>query len=580
MSNSKKNQSPPSPSPAPGAGGARLQPGRDGLAHFRGLLAGRSGDWALERVSFTPRTLEFALVRDSRRLEFDLSPRMRAGPEGGAAGGCLLRPRVRPEDLAEDERALCAGLGAALARESFVALIAVLGRDALLYSDPDGGRAPSRLDGYFRRNDHSGDFWKFVHPQWRCLEEKVSLGARWVRINYSTLECRLSNPNPETPSLRFFADELPDRGEDGCRSVEEVMTEADVLGGRTQQTLGRVLERAALEDKPAFIHLNTTCMPELLGDTPAPFLARVEGELGVPVLWTSKTRPGGPLYAAWIERLLERVGFGVRADPGAVLLAGVPSAAARAEAEELLGGLGLRVVGTVFPNLDFRRSPEASAAGAVVWLDPVGWETIPDAAFLRRGLAVVRHHPPYGTRGAHAWLERVASVLGREWADAAWARASAARAEALAALRREARGRVVVLAGDAADVELLTSAGRSFGFSVAGLLGELGFRVRCLVRGAGARARRAEVPSGAGSVEFVPFSTRAGLDRELGRGVDLVFSHLNRDPRLEARALPGFTEAAFEPGLDGLLRSGRRLLDQCRARPFPRHRAFLRRRPS
>ena len=563
----ERAHSPESPANSP-----RQQLGRDALAYFKTLLGGPPAGWTLERASFTARALEFSLVKDSRRLEFDLHARL-----SGAAplGGCGLRLRGDPEGLPAHEREFVETLSAVLAGTSFSALLARLRRDGLLYSDPDGSRVPSRLDRYFRRNDHTGDFWKFVYPQWRCLEEKVSLGAHWVRINYSTLECRLSNPNPETPSLRFFADEAADDGAGGCRDVEVVMTEADVVGGRTQEILGRALESAAREDKPAFIHLNTTCMPELLGDTPVPFLSHVEGELGVPVLWTSKTRPGGPLYAAWIDRLLDRIKSAAERDPRAVLLAGAMTDAARAEAEELLSALGLRVVGELFPNLDFRRAPDMGTASAVVWLDPVGWETISDAAFLRRGLAVVRYHPPYGAQGARAWLERVVSVLGLDGVEAGWARLEESRAAELEVLRAKCRKHTVLLAGDSADVELLTSSGRAFGFSVAGLLCELGFNVRCLVWGAGAGARRPMTASGAGTVEFVPFTTRAQLDRELGRGVDLVFTHLNHDRRLWAHGLPGFTEAAFEPGLDGLLRSGRRLLAKCRARPFARHRGAL-----
>jgi len=145
----------------------------------------------------------------------------------------------------------------------------------------------------------------------------------------------------------------------------------------------------------------------------------------------------------------------------------------------------------------------------------------------------------------------------------------------------ECRRRTAALIGDAADIELLVAQRRVLGFSAAALLGELGFDVRCLVFSPGgkadaARLRRARAPSGAGTIEFVPFSSRAQLDRLLAGGADLVFSHFNHDPRLEARGLRGFTEAAFEPGLDGLLRSGRRLLAKCEGRPFPKHRALLR----
>ncbi|MDD5302399.1 MAG: nitrogenase component 1 [Elusimicrobia bacterium] len=556
---------------------ARQQLGRDGLAFFKGLLGGPPAGWALEKAAFTSLALDFSLVNGPRRLDFEISPELRPGPEGGELGALL---RCAREDLTAEDAGLVRLMSAGLAATRFGELVARLRRDALLYSDSDGGRLPSRLERYYRVVDHTPDFWKFVYPQWRCLEEKVNLGSHWARINYATLECRFGNPSAGAPSLRFFADEGADDAEDDCKSVEADITEADIVGGRTQALLGRTLDEVARREGPAYIHLNTTCMPELLGDTPVPFMSRIESELGVPVFWTSKTRPGGPLYSAWIERLLDATPFSSRRDPRAVLLAGVPSAAARAQAEELCAALGVRVLGTIFPDLDFRRTPEMREASAVVWLDPVGWESIGDGPFLRHDLAVVRHHPPYGVAGTQAWLGRIASVLGLEGADAALARVLEARAERLESLRTECRKRTVALIGDEADIELLVVERRALGFSAAALLGELGFNVRCLVFSPAdtsdfARLRRSRAPSGAGTIEFVPFSSPAQLDRQLARGVDLVFSHFNHDPRLEARGLLGFTEAAFEPGLDGLLRSGRRLLTKCEARPFPRHRGHL-----
>ncbi len=551
------------------------QLGRDGLAYFRELIGGPPAGWTLERSAFSLRALEFSLVQGPRRLEFF------AAPDPAACAGALgFRLRVEPERLEPGEDDLVRAVAAGLAATTFGELIIRLRRDGLLYYDPDGHRGPSRLDRYYRRNDHSADYWKFVYPQWRCLEQMVNLGAHWARVNHATLECRLSSPTIETPSLRFFADEPSNRGDLDCVNIETPLTEGDVLSGRTQELLGRALEETARREKPAYIHVNTTCLPELIGDTPVPFIGAIESGLGVPVFWTSKTRPGGPIYSAWIERLLDQVDFSGPRDPRAVLLAGVPSAAARAEAEALLGALGLRVAGALLPNIDFRKIAGIGEAGALVWLDPVGWETISDGPFLRRGLAVVRHHPPYGSEGVRDWLGRVASVLGREGGAQAFARLEAGRADELDALRAQCRRRTVALVGDPADLELLAEQKRAFGFSPAALLGELGFNVRCLVHcgGAGAKAseiRRPRAPLGAGTVEFLPFASEAQLDRRLAGGVDLVFSHFNHDPRLRAHGLGGFTESAFEPGLEGLLRSGRRLLAGCAARPFPRHRACL-----
>lgn len=551
------------------ASAPRRRLGRDGLLYFNDVIGGPPLGWSVETAALRGPALEMSLVKGSRRTELHIGR--------GASGGVRVTARGDLNGLPEEERGLLDGVASALAGTAFAELLARLNRDALLYCDADGGSPASRFESYYRAVDHGARWWKFVYPEARFLEQEVRFGARYAQISHATLECNLNNPRLEVASLRFFAgDERPAAKEGRYSYTDTDIGEADVVGGRTQELLGRVLERVAREEKPAFIHLKTTCLPELVGDTPIPFIARLEKEHGVPVLWTSKTHDSGRAYEAMIERMLAAAPLSGARDPRAVVLAGLPSARARAEAERMLRGLGLRVVGEAFPNLDFAAFPEIGSAGAVVWYDPVGWAKISDDVFLRRGLKVVRWHPPYGAAGARSWLARVASVLGLQ------APAEAPDPAGLAELTGACRARTVALAGDPADIELLASQGRAFGFSVAGLLCELGFNVRCLVwspgGGAPARAlRRARAPRGAGTIAFEPFSTRAGLDRLLGRA-DLVFTHFNHDPRLEARGLRGFNDRAFEPGLEGLARTGRALLARCAARPFPRHRAHLARR--
>ena len=545
----------------------RRRLGLDGLSYVKSLIGGPPSGWSLETAALRGLALDLSLVKESCRVELHLGC--------DSSGGVRAVSRGDRAGLPEEELGLLDDVASALAGTDFIELLARLNCDALLYSDGDGGSAPSRFERYYRAVDHSSDFWKFVYPEARFLEQEVRFGARYAQISHATLECTLNNPRLEVASLRFFAGDERPRSKEGSYSYMDTdIGEADVVGGRTQEMLGRTLERVAREEKPAFIHLKTTCLPELVGDTPLPFIARIEKDLGVPVLWTSKTHNCGPVYEAMVERMLDAVPFCPARDPRAVILAGLPSGKASVEAAELCRGLGLRVVGEAFPNLDFAAFPEIGSAGAVVWYDPVGWAKISDDVFLRRGLRVVRWHPPYGVAGARSWLARVASVLGLP------ASADAPSPTGLADIIGECRSRTVALAGDPADIEMLASQGRAFGFSVAGLLCELGFNVRCLVwsPGAGAPARalrRARAPRGAGTIEFAPFATRAGLDRLLGKGTDLVFTHFNHDPRLEARGLRGFNDRVFEPGLEGLLRTGRTLLARCAARPFPRHRAFL-----
>ena len=541
--------------------------GKDGLAFFAKLVGGPAAGWRLEPPALRRGGVEFALLKGPRRLGFSITR-----GAGRAAKLCLHDDRP---DRPEDERAAARAAAAGVEAHDFVALLERLRRDSLLYVDPDWGTAPSRLDLYYRVIDHAPEFWKFVYPKARFLEARMRYGGRYAAIGHTTLECRRSGVMSVLPSLCYFADEQPVAP--APIEVDTDLTPADVLAGRTQDVLDRTVERVAREEKPLFIVLRTTCLPELVGDNPGAVIARVKAKLGVPVFWTAKTRPSDPVHEAMLERFLGEVKFSAKADPKAVALAGIPSVSAQVEATALLQGIGLRVVGALFPVLDFSRAQDLREAGAVVWLNPVGWEKLRDEVFLRRGLKVVRTHPPFGLAGTQAWLERTACVLGLKGAARATAAALKPCAARLDALRRQCRRRTVALVGDPRDVELLASQGRAFGFSPAALLGELGFHVRCLVfdDGSDRALRQPRAAAGAGTIEFVPFSSRAELDAELGRGVDIAFSHLNHDPRLAAHGLLGFTEEAFAPGLGGLLRSAERLLRLCAGRPFPGHRSSL-----
>jgi hypothetical protein len=524
----------------------------------------RHRSWELTAPGRDPRTLLFGNSKAGLRRA-DSGPKSRGGPGPGE--------RQDPGPEAKADEALARALFAVLGAVPFERLLARLKADGLLHSDPQASQPPGRLDRFFRALDHGRDWWKFFYPRKPFLEEEVVLGSEVAVVSHCTRECRANGPQNSVASLRLFADDRHPPSRRDMTYYDTDLVERDVAEGRTMEVLRAKLEEAARR-RPRVIHLMTTCLPELVGDDPRPILKRLESEFKVSAVWTSKTRDPGISFDAMVARSVERIRFGKGGDSNAVLLAGIPSPAAEAEARRLLEASGLRVVGSLFPNLDVRRLARGSSARAVVWLNPVGWEKFSDAHFLKNGLSVVRFHPPYGVQGTRAWLRRVGSVLG---ADPKPAEALVSAAEApLAALRRECGGKTAVLAGDRADLTAMALRGLPMGFSVASLLAELGFRVRCLVRDPGVPGQGWEAESGlGGGVAFERFSTPEELDRLLCDGVDLAFTHLNHDPRLERHGIAGFCEADFEVGVEGLARAGRRLLHRLAGRPFPRHRRFL-----
>lgn len=553
---------------------ANLSPGRDGLAHFLQILGEEVNGWAFEHLVIQAESLELALVSAGQRASFELSLPRRDRPTRTSSRTLSVYPRGSRDGPKAYEQTLAEAVFARFSSTSFVDLLRRLRRDALLYSDSKHSAVPSRLDRHHRVSDHAPDWWKFFYPNARCLEQEVRLQGSVVRINHSTTECRFNNPQLPVRSLRYFTDERVERAHDDATYIDTAITESDVLAGQTMARLSGALAQA-MEQQPAVLHLMTTCLPELIGDDPRPLLRKLEERSRVAICWSAKTGDALRTFDALIDRMLADIELAPERDARSVLLAGVPTAQSGQEARELLGLLGLEVVGELFPGVDLGGAPRAARAGAVVWLNPVGWEKIGNERFLQNGLAVVRFHPPFGQAGTRAWLERICQVLGRDPTVLEQLQTSSTRQ--LAELRERCRAHRIALVGDRADLDVMVTHGRALGMSVAALLCDMGFQVACLVHvpaGEGS-IRRPPTPTGAGSLETISFCSEGELDALLGSDVDAAFTHFSHDPRLARWAVPGFCEDVFEVGYEGMSRSARRLLHLCETRPFPAQRRFL-----
>ncbi|MCX5796961.1 MAG: hypothetical protein NTY77_15825 [Elusimicrobia bacterium] len=557
----------------------KCKPGKAGLDFFRKLVETGARPWRLESLRFSVEALEFSLVKDAKRLRLEaVLPRPQERRCLFSNRGLGLRFHGGDRGLPPEDIRAAQAVFQALAGASFPELLRRLMRDALLYSDCSGTQPESRLERYYRIADHTPDWWKFFYRKNNFLDQEMRLGARCVKVNHGSWECRFNSVDHRLAALRFFADDCgADRG-GGIKEIHTGLGEKEVLGGKTLEALRAALREAAQKHHPESIHLNSTCLPELLGEDPRPLIAAVEKEFKIPVFWTAKTRDAGESIQTMLRLMLGRIKFSARRDPKAVILAGAVSPEAQHEAERLVAGLGLRSVGFLYPKLDLRSMPQAGSASALIWVNPAGWERLGDEHFIAKGLAIVRSHPPFGLEGTRAWLERIRSVLGLRKARPLGF--SADQRAALASLRRGCRGRKVALIGDRADLSALASR-TPLGFSIGRLLCEMGFSVKCLVYSPGPAddALRPAEPAGPGDIEFRPFRARAELDGLLRDGIDLAFTHFNHDPRLAALGIAGFCETAFDIGVSGFQQSAERLLHLCRTRPFPGQRAYLGLRP-
>ncbi|MBI5622283.1 MAG: hypothetical protein HY924_00745 [Elusimicrobia bacterium] len=553
----------------------RYRPGRAGWELFSSLVDRALPSWSLEGLRFSDAAITFSVSKQDLRLDWELLPpaadpnrsQLRNANMALRPGGDRKQQEAGPKPDAQ-AGALFRVFGAA----PFAGLCAKLKADGLLHSDPQAPQPQARLERFFRAEDHGRDWWRFFYPRKPFLEEEVVLGDKVAVVSHATSECRANGPQRSLSSLRLFADDRLPRSRRDVLYYDTDINEKDVAQGRTLTKLNARLSEVASTAKPGFIHLMTTCLPELVGDDPQPFIKKLQAETGTTVVWTSKTRDPGISFNDVVLKIVSGVRFKKKRDPRSVILAGTDEGRSAAEMTRILSLLGLKVAARMFPYLDIRGMPGVPSASALVWVDPVGWERFHDDHFIKSGLDVVRYHPPYGLQGTKAWLSRVASVLGRDM-DKAGA-VEAGHAKALAELRSCMAGKTAVLVGDRSDLEAMVLRGQPMGFSPAAVLAEMGLKVRCFVYEPDPGAWGAE-PRREGGVGFEPFRTRAELSKLLADGVELAFSHLNHDPRLSAAGVAGFCEADFEVGVEGFLRAGHRLLKRVRTMPLPRHRRFL-----
>ena len=546
------------------------QPGPSGRQFLERLL-GAGGDLALTELRHAADRIAFEAIRGETHVGFEIEP-LSGDPRDYrfATDAFGLRVKVPPDGFGPAERALATHVFHGLRECTLERLLAGVSRGPNRgASHARRGAAPyaSRLDRFLKRSDHSADWWKFFLPEHRYLDAQIQSGERVVKMHFSTRECSVRDPLVAAPSLRYFKTDRQGGPPLGCTLVQVDIRERDVLAGQTMPRLQRALEHTVATHRPDVIHLMTTCLPDLIGDNPTSLIRRIERE-GTRVLWTAKSRDAAGSITKWLERQLAAVAFAEVRDPGRVVVAGVAAPAAQAELRALLATLGLEVAGFLFPSTAVRAIDGLETVRALVWGDPTGWEKLGDAPFTPH-LEVVRAEAPFGVAGTVAWLRQVAESLALEVAEDAIAALEPALAERLAPLRADAAGRAVALVGDRDDLEHLVRRSEGLGFSVARLLGELGFDVRCLVYAPeGDIAPVARRPLGAGHVTFTPFASREALDAALSGGVELAFSHFNHDPRLAAHGIPAFSEEVFTLGGAGLVAAGEQLLRRCHGRPF------------
>lgn len=247
----------------------------------------------------------------------------------------------------------------------------------------------------------------------------------------------------------------------------------------------------------------------------------------------------------------------------------------------ILEMLGVAVHRSPIPDLSFSSVKDLEQADLQV-LNPVDAYRVVYDEFMRTlGVPTIDPPAPYGMEASVSWIESVARELGidpgrkRKWR--AYCRGARESWDRLVA--RVGGSRVgFVLAPRDIDFLLAPSAWL-FGLPMVKMLEEMGFGLDILVNGpcdeAGCRERLARLVRDPDTLS-IDFAARDGdVDRWMETSpCRCVYSDLKNDVRLTSRGKAHFSIFLFERGIEGALRSMRKLLYLCELEYFDEYRIF------
>jgi hypothetical protein len=554
----------------PGAGSIllkieRARPGRPGFLCCGGLSLSYHGvgelEPALEAVlrRVAPRALGRLTIEELARMLAD-------DPEAGRAGEPI--PSLPHSDqIGFEEGALLASWGSSQLWNRFFAVA-------------EAARAQLDSLDYFNQG-------LFVqHCDAECLFLEPQTGVPMVPLALYPWDDRIRRIDWRGPGRRREPEPL------SMRLLTTDLNEGDVIMGTSLQKLEAAL--AALpQQEPAhsMIFCSSTCVPVVAGeDTESVIRGHRERLCPLPLLHLTTTPHSMQvlLRELLVERRRQAESRSAPPRARSVNLIGFSDDPSLSELRELLAVLEIEVNVALIPSLDtelIERLPEASLD--VLHPSEI-WQGHYDQLLFGSARPSISPPAPYGIEGTIGWLDQVAHEVGLEvCVDEQLADELAEAAREWTELSAISSDHILGFVIRSDEIHLLIQPEKCGGVPLLELVRQMGFGVELLVtvEGAEARAPILEEIDGllgqSGSVRVVFVSDRAELDAHLGSGrISAVYSEHFYDHRLTRNGLVGFSLQHFERGLQGGIRTLKRLLEACRLPFYRRYGRYLRQKSS
>ncbi|MEK7384440.1 MAG: nitrogenase component 1, partial [Elusimicrobiota bacterium] len=408
-----------------------------------------------------------------------------------------------------------------------------------------------------------------------------------LTVEYADRECFYSEHTPDPLKWSFldYPAEKPSRSTLGLGNYEggivmEIENGDVILGTEEKvQALLDVVRRKSVGAE--FILVNNLCMPVVMGDDMKGLARRCEEASGcTAVSWAQKEKHSLDNFGQFFRSVLGRSGFfDGPGDPLAVNLFHFPSRYREDELSPLLEELGLRVNVSIFPMVDFT---------AVESLPKAAWQVFCETSFyadkVRELLAkssrpVVSVRAPYGIEGTRESLREIAAAVGQEEAfAAAWASRLERVRPRWEAMKKEAAGYRLAFVVSEATLPMLSGLRFGQGAPLLKMIGEMGFGIDLLCYDQHGLAP--ELAGDLRGAQVAVFRSPWELEKALREGgFQAVYSDMFFDWRVSSAGKSRFSSRDFEMGLEGALRSLKRLLAVCRLPFYGRYAAHLARLP-
>ncbi|MBI2387161.1 MAG: hypothetical protein HYV14_14310 [Elusimicrobia bacterium] len=548
------------------------------VAKLLGLTAAADG-WTIRSLCGVGATnVRVGLSKGGLRLAFYLLPKGAPSAAAETAGLSI----AAEGDPGPAMKRLIAALAARLGKRTLEDVLTIISEDPDTFVEmTPGGDSTSAL-----RVPIAAGPINLLEAGWRNFfadqDYEVLLGYPELKMNrtiyarYSDRECLYSWSGNDPRKWSFFAYPVRVPSDSFGATVFRTgivmeLEERDMVLGAVEKAdaLVESVAKASAGADADYVVFNHFCTSIVMGEDSGSITRRIEEASGLKtVCWSHGDRDQLNNFGEHFKALFAAPGYwDVPAARNAVNLFHFPTDYRDAELVPMLEEMGVEVNTRLFPDVDFPSMERIPRAAAHVFGAATSYQSkLPELlAGGERPVLTVR--APYGLEDTGECLRAVARAAGREEAfEAVWKGKLAAVKPEWEELTARARDFRLAFVVSETTLPMLWELRHGQGAPMMRMIEEMGFGVDVLCydpHNEGPEAAR-----DSRCARLTPFRTPAELTRLLREGeFRAVYSDIFFDWRVSAAGKARFSSKDFEMGLEGAVRSLRRLLAVCRL-PF------------